>query len=106
MNEISVADFKKLQDARDPHTLLDVREADELAIASIPGALWIPMSEVPHRLSELPNDRQIIVMCHLGARSARITAFLNASGYPAAVNLSGGIHAWSLAVDASVPVYD
>ncbi len=63
------------------------------------------MSEIPQHLGELPADRPIVVMCHHGGRSAAVTDFLNANGYANAVNLGGGIDAWSIAIDPSVSRY-
>ena len=98
-------DLAALREGGEAVVLLDVREPDELALASIPWALAIPMGEVPERLAELPADTPIAVLCHGGFRSARVTAFLNANGFPQAVNVAGGIDAWSRAVDPSVPTY-
>jgi rhodanese-related sulfurtransferase len=86
--------------------LLDVREPDERAMAVIEPSLHIPMREVPKRLSELPKDREIVVYCHGGTRSAMIAGFLEGHGYPHVANLSGGIDAWSRTVDPKVPRYD
>ncbi len=105
MKEISVLDLAALRDAGEDLVLLDVREPDELERAAIPWALAIPMGEVPERLAELPAAATIAVLCHGGFRSARVTAFLNANGFPQAVNVAGGIDAWSHVVDPSVPTY-
>ena len=75
------------------------------ATAALPGATLIPMGEIPARYAELPSDRPIVVLCHAGSRSARVAQFLNDNGYPNAVNLAGGIDAWSVAIDPSVPRY-
>jgi rhodanese-related sulfurtransferase len=74
--------------------MLDVREPEELMDAVIPGAVNIPMDEVEPRLRELPTDRDIVVICHLGQRSEFIANRLNALGYERAMNLSGGMDAW------------
>jgi rhodanese-related sulfurtransferase len=74
--------------------LLDVREPDEWEAGHAEGALWIPMSEIAARADELPNEREIVVICRSGGRSARVTAVLNQSGF-SAVNLSGGSQAWA-----------
>jgi len=74
--------------------LLDVREPEEMADGVIAGSINIPMEDVEHRLDELPRDRDIIVICHLGQRSAYITKKLNAFGYDRAMNLIGGMEAW------------
>jgi adenylyltransferase/sulfurtransferase len=84
--------------------LLDVREAFELARASVQGALHIPMREIPARLPELPRGKPILVLCHSGARSQRVADWLLPQGYDAA-NVAGGIDAWADEVDASVPKY-
>ena len=105
MNEISVTDLKRKHDAGEDFLLLDVREPDELAIASIPWAVAMPMGQVPGRLDELPKDKPIAVLCRSGARSGRVTEFLNENGFPDVANVAGGILAWSDAIDPSVPKY-
>ena len=74
--------------------MLDVREPEEMADGVIPGSVNIPMGELGERLDELPADREIVVICHLGGRSAYVTNHLNAIGYERALNLSGGVDAW------------
>jgi rhodanese-related sulfurtransferase len=105
MNEINVAELKRRRDAGDDLVLLDVREPDEIATASIPWAVTIPMGEIPERFGELPLDKPIVVMCHAGGRSARVTQFLEANGYDNVENLAGGIDAWSEQIDPNVPRY-
>jgi rhodanese-related sulfurtransferase len=105
MTEISVAELKARRDAGAALLLLDVREPDEVATAAIDGATAIPMAHIPHQLAALPTDRPIVVMCHHGSRSAHVTGFLNANGYSNAMNLAGGIDAWAVAIDPSVPRY-
>lgn len=85
--------------------LLDVREPHELAIVAVAGALHIPMREIPARMAELPADRQVLVLCHHGGRSGRVTQFLRANGFPHATNVAGGIEAWALEVDPTLPRY-
>jgi rhodanese-related sulfurtransferase len=105
MREISVGDLKALRDRGGDHVLLDVREPFELELARVAGSLDIPMAEVPARLGELPRDREIVVMCHSGWRSARVTQILEQNGFQNAVNLEGGIDAWSREIDPAVPTY-
>lgn len=105
MIEISVAELKAKRDAGEDLVLLDVREPDEIATAAVSGATTIPMGQIPGQLAALPADRPIVVMCHHGGRSAQVTGFLNANGFENAVNLDGGIDAWSLAIDPTVPRY-
>jgi rhodanese-related sulfurtransferase len=73
--------------------LLDVRNPDEWAAGRAPGSTWIPMGELAARQDEVPVDREILVVCRSGARSARVAAALNAAGYSAA-NVAGGLEAW------------
>ncbi len=73
--------------------LLDVREADEWQAGHADGATWLPMTELGERQVEIPTDREIVVICRSGARSARVTAALRESGREA-VNLGGGSQAW------------
>jgi len=88
-----------------PPVLLDVREDWELAIASLPAALHIPMDQVPERMDELDNKRPVVVMCRSGARSMQVASYLVQNGFPRVFNLQGGILAWSEQVDQSIPSY-
>ena len=85
--------------------LLDVREHDELALASVDGALHIPMREIPARLRELDASKPLVVMCHAGGRSRRVAEFLQGNGFSNVFNLQGGIDAWSTQLDSRVPRY-
>ncbi|MGP6192116.1 MAG: rhodanese-like domain-containing protein [Vulcanimicrobiaceae bacterium] len=99
---MNVEEFKKRREQGTSHCVLDVREPDEVRAASISGSVNIPMNDVAQRLAELPKDREIVVMCAKGGRSARVAAFLNDGGFPKAVNLEGGIEAWSRRIDPGV----
>lgn len=105
MSEMTVEELKRRRDAGERLVLLDVREPDEIVTASLSGVTPIPMGEIPARYGELPLDAPIVVMCHSGGRSARVTRFLNQNGYENAVNLEGGIDAWSTRIDPAVPRY-
>ncbi|MBQ0931559.1 sulfurtransferase [Ideonella sp. 4Y16] len=89
--------------------LLDVREAQELAIAPLNLAgvptLHMPMHLVPLRRTELDPARPVVVFCHHGARSAQVVAYLSNHGFDEVYNLEGGTDAWSRLVDPSVPRY-
>jgi rhodanese-related sulfurtransferase len=87
--------------------LVDVREPFEQALARLPGATFIPMRQIPEHLdsTELPRDKHLLIHCHHGGRSLRVTEFLRAKGYPRVTNVAGGIHAWSQRVDRGVPSY-
>lgn len=85
--------------------ILDVREPYETAICQIAGSELIPMREIPQRLDDLPRDRHLLVLCHLGSRSWHVTEFLRARGFTAVSNIAGGIDAWSGRIDPTVPRY-
>ena len=103
--EITVRELERMQDAAEQFVLLDVREEDELAKASLPWAKHVPLGQVPERLAEIPKDRPIVVMCHGGFRSNRVAQYLRKNGYGDVANLTGGIDAWSHEIDPNVPVY-
>jgi rhodanese-related sulfurtransferase len=102
---ISVFQLQDLRQAGVPHTVLDVREPDELAICRVENAIHIPMAQVPQRLSELPADRPLVVMCHHGMRSLRVVNFLRGNGFDNAINLDGGIDAWAAEIDPATGRY-
>jgi rhodanese-related sulfurtransferase len=79
--------------ARAGARLIDVRERDEWDSFHAPEAVLLPMSELTERVGELPRDEQLLIVCHSGARSARVAAYLNREGYDA-VNVAGGMLAW------------
>jgi len=104
---IDVTSVKQLRDAGQPLLLLDVRNPDEHATANIAGSTFIPMSELQARFAELEPHKQdhIVVHCHHGGRSMRVAQFLRQQGFAQVQNMDGGIDAWSLQVDPSVPRY-
>ena len=73
--------------------LLDVREQNEWDTAHAPTAVLLPMSVIQDRVDEIPLDRTVYVVCHSGARSARVAAILRSEGVDA-VNIAGGMLAW------------
>jgi len=85
--------------------LLDVREADELAVARVDPCLHIPMREITGRLAEIPADQPVLVLCHVGARSARVTQFLLSQGRSNVANIAGGIEAWACEIDPTLARY-
>jgi rhodanese-related sulfurtransferase len=107
-SEISATDAAaRLADTAAAPLLLDCRTPDEHATARISGSVLIPMQELSDRVAELEphRDRPIIVHCHHGMRSLRVTNWLRAQGFPAVQSMAGGIDAWSTEVDPSVPRY-
>lgn len=94
MKSISVFELMRRLNEDGSTFLLDVREPQEVAQGAIPGSINIPLDEVLDRVGELPTGRDIVVICHLGIRSAHVTQKLNALGYDRAVNLEGGVDDW------------
>ena len=96
------------QNADATPVLLDVREPWELQTASVTPQgftlVAIPMNEIPGRLAELNDGQRIACLCHHGARSQRVAAFLNQNGFDQLANVAGGIDAWS-SHDPTVPRY-
>ncbi|NHZ62356.1 rhodanese-like domain-containing protein [Massilia genomosp. 1] len=85
--------------------LLDVRENWEFETCKIEGSTQIVMNTIPARIEELDEDAEIVCICHHGARSMQVAAFLERNGFTRVSNLSGGIHAWALQVDGTMPRY-
>lgn len=89
--------------------VLDVREPWELQAASVRAdgfeLIAIPMGELPARLGELDPERPIACLCHHGARSLHVAAFLEHHGFEQVANITGGIDAWSHERDPGVPRY-
>jgi adenylyltransferase/sulfurtransferase len=105
VQEIAARELKQLLDAQPDVVLLDVRNPAEYALGRIAGSRLIPVAELADRLGELPKHRPIVCYCHTGKRSQRAGSLLQASGFADVTSLAGGIVAWSVDVDASVPVY-
>jgi len=104
--EISVDQLKQLLTSDQPPVLLDVREQWEFDTAHIPNAVLMPMGDVPARAhQELDEEQHVVVLCHHGARSLSVTAWLRNQGYDKAQSVAGGIDAWSRAIDPTVPLY-
>ncbi len=85
--------------------LLDVREPGEVATCAVAGSRHIPMRQSPENLTTLPRDRLILVLCHVGARSLRVTQFLRANGFVSVSNVAGGIEAWAEQIDPTLARY-
>jgi rhodanese-related sulfurtransferase len=106
MEEITSTELKQRLDNGDDIQIIDVREADEVAIATIPNSKHIPLGQVINRMDEIDPNRETVVHCKGGGRSARAIEALQRSGFNGKlVNLAGGIIGWSNEVDPSVPKY-
>jgi adenylyltransferase/sulfurtransferase len=104
--KISPLELKKRLDAAEKFRLIDVREPDEWAIAKIPTAELLPLSQFQNQgIHQLSPDDDIVVYCHHGVRSGRVQAFLLAQGFARVTNLTGGIDAWVTQVDPTMPRY-
>jgi rhodanese-related sulfurtransferase len=102
--EISPTEFVARRERGEALTLLDVREGWELGVASVPDVVHIPMGDVAARIGELDPAKEIVVLCRSGRRSLEVARLLQQNGFRA-VNLAGGILAWSRELDATIPVY-
>jgi sulfur-carrier protein adenylyltransferase/sulfurtransferase len=106
MGEITATELKQRIDNGDELQIIDVREPDELAIATIPNTIHIPLGQIINRMSEIDPQKETVVHCKMGGRSARAIMALKQSGFTGnLINLKGGITAWSNEVDPSVPKY-
>jgi adenylyltransferase/sulfurtransferase len=102
---ITALELKEMQDRGDSLLLVDVREPAEWEIVRIPGAVLIPKGDLPSKLSELPQDKPVIMYCKTGIRSAETLALLKNAGFADAKHVQGGISAWATQVDKTQPVY-
>ncbi|MBV1774699.1 sulfurtransferase [Burkholderiaceae bacterium DAT-1] len=90
---------------RTPPSLIDVREPDEFAYCHIPGAINMPLSDFMRHAESLDQDATLVMICHHGMRSYQAGAWLERQGFDEVINLSGGVEAWSVTVDPTMPRY-
>ena len=106
MEEITPTELKQRLDNGEDLQIIDVREDNEVAIGRIPNSKHIPLAQVLSRMDEIDPNRETVVHCKMGGRSARAIDALQRSGYKGKLlNLKGGIIGWSNDVDPSVPKY-
>jgi adenylyltransferase/sulfurtransferase len=106
IEEISATDLKRRMDEGEDIQLIDVRQPDEWNFARINGAKLIPLGEILNRMNELDPNRETVIHCKMGGRSARAIDALQRAGFKGELkNLKGGITAWSNEVDPKVPKY-
>ncbi len=101
---ISATELKAMLDRGDAIELIDVREAVEHQIVSLPGAKLIPLKTLPQHVEDLDPDKTQVVICRVGARSAMAVAFLREQDFDA-INLTGGMLGWIKDVDPSLTGY-
>lgn len=105
MKSVTVQELKSIIDNKFDFQLIDVREPHENEICSLNGLL-IPMNEVPARFEEIAKDKQVVVHCRSGMRSANVIQYLEQNhGYDNLYNLEGGILAWANEIDPSMNKY-
>jgi adenylyltransferase/sulfurtransferase len=104
--DVSVAEAKRLRDASPESTvIIDVREPYELEICRLAETEDIPMRQIPEQLDALPRDKHLLILCHSGGRSRRVTEFLRARGLARVSNIAGGIDAWAEEIDPTLRRY-
>jgi adenylyltransferase/sulfurtransferase len=102
---ILATELADMQQRGDDFLLVDVREPAEWEIVRIPGATLIPKGDLPSKLSELPQDKPIVLYCKSGVRSAEALAVLKGAGFSSAKHVQGGVTAWATQVEKGLPVY-
>ncbi len=106
MPEITATELKQRLDSGEDIQIIDVREPHEVAIAKLPNSTHIPLGQILNRMGEIDPNRETVVHCKMGGRSAKAIEALKRSGFSGSlINLKGGITAWSNEVDPSVPKY-
>jgi rhodanese-related sulfurtransferase len=89
--------------------IVDVRTNSEFQVGHIASALHIPLHEIEQRVDEIvdaASGRTVVTICHHGVRSLKASLFLRQVGVAGAMSMAGGMDAWSLAIDASIPRYE
>ncbi len=102
IREITPKELKTRLDAGEDIDIVDVREDWELLQSNLDRAIHIPMNDVPEALDRISRDKPVVIMCHLGQRSAQVVRWMQAQGYDNVYSLSGGIDRWAHDVDSSV----
>jgi adenylyltransferase/sulfurtransferase len=105
IRNITVADLKARLDAGDDVFVLDVREPHELEISALEGAVNIPKGQVLARKAEIPQDKEVLIICKTGNRSRDAVTMLQSQGFTNVVNVKGGINAWAREIDRKLPTY-
>jgi sulfur-carrier protein adenylyltransferase/sulfurtransferase len=103
--EISVTEVKSKLDNDEDFVLIDVREQAEYDMCRIIGSKLIPLSEFEVRMSEIPKDKELVIHCKMGGRSAQAQSALLEQGWENVLNMTGGINAWALEIDTDMPQY-
>jgi rhodanese-related sulfurtransferase len=102
---VTVQELRQMLAQNPPPLLLDVRELEEWQFCRIEGARHLPMSQIQQRVGEQEPTQETVVYCHHGVRSHMVAEFLINKGFSRVASLTGGIEAWSVFLDPSVPRY-
>ena len=103
---LTPAEVKAKLDRGDAFRLIDVREPHEYAYARIEGSELLPLSRAQEWVGDLPDDQELVFMCHHGSRSAQVAGYLASQrGLANVANMLGGIDEWSRLIDPGVPRY-
>ena len=106
MHHLSATDLKqRLDENEEQPLLLDVREPWEFALCNIEGSSLVPMTKITHAINDFNREQAIVVVCHTGVRSRSVCMFLEREGFHNVSNLEGGVHAWAMDVDDTMPTY-
>ena len=105
IKEIDVNVLKEKLSNNDDFILLDVRTDSEYYLSRIKGSIHIPMQLVPQKIDDLDKNKEIIVQCKSGKRSAKVCEFLLNNNFKNVKNLAGGILDWAKKIDPSITVY-
>jgi adenylyltransferase/sulfurtransferase len=103
--QISVSELKERMDRGEKPYLLDIREPHERTIAKLDDDKHIPMNDIPARMAELDQSREMVVYCRSGGRSSSVCSYLRQQGFSKVINLSGGILAWADQIDPKIKKY-
>ncbi len=105
IDQLSVEQLKAKFDAGEKFVLVDVRQANELDICKIEGAVHIPLHELTQRAGELDPQDELVIQCHHGGRSQRAAEYLLSQGFKNVSNLAGGIEDWAVRIDPNMARY-
>jgi rhodanese-related sulfurtransferase len=104
MVEITVEELKQWREEHSNLCIVDVRQPDEFNIVSLTNSINIPLEQLPSNFMQLPAGEKIVTLCHHGIRSLRAATWLRSQGYEA-FSVHGGIDAWTIKIDPSLPTY-
>lgn len=105
VKEISPGELQLLLDSGQDYILLDVRQPWEFKICQLPNSINIPLNDLDKSVAQLPDDKEIVTICHHGVRSKQAAIILEQSGYLKVVSLQGGVEAWARDINPTMERY-